>query len=340
MTSACRCPGPGGGAHRLGHRVRRQDEPDGVRRVRAAAARRRGAAQRAPAHRAGPPRRRHRGGVPVGGRRGALREARTSSATRTSRSTCCSRAPTSSGPGYIDRAVEGVGGRSNAVTSFDYTDLLHRACPRDAIDTAIELLADMAFRSTFDPRGDRPRARGHLRGGAHRDGQPAHRDRPPALRPGLRRQSLRPPVLGTPRDDECGHAGASCTAFNHHYYTPENMTLVVVGPVRAEGCRAAGRSHLRARPGHRLQAAPAPAPRPLTGVVRQTVERPEQQAFLALGWQAPRADDRDGDARRSAHHDPRGHARARDWPAAARRRAAGHRREHELLGRRWAVGIV
>jgi len=36
--------------------------------------------------------------------------------------------------------------------------------------------------------------------------------------------------------------------------------------------------------------------RPLSGVSRQTVERPEQQAFLAMGWQAPRADDANGDA--------------------------------------------
>ena len=26
------------------------------------------------------------------------------------------------GPGYIDRTVEGVGGRTNATTSFDFTD--------------------------------------------------------------------------------------------------------------------------------------------------------------------------------------------------------------------------
>ncbi len=44
------------------------------------------------------------------------------------------------------------------------------------------------------------------------------------------------------------------------------------------------------------KAAPAPAPRPLSGIVRRTVERPEQQAQLAMGWQAPRADDPDGDA--------------------------------------------
>jgi zinc protease len=42
--------------------------------------------------------------------------------------------------------------------------------------------------------------------------------------------------------------------------------------------------------------APAPAPKPVRGVVRRTVERPEQQSQLAMGWSAPRSDDPNGDA--------------------------------------------
>ena len=45
--------------------------------------------------------------------------------------------------GHIDRAVEGVGGRSNAVTSFDYTTF-YIIVPSEGIDTALGLLADMA----------------------------------------------------------------------------------------------------------------------------------------------------------------------------------------------------
>src|SRR5438093_9672158 len=52
------------------------------------------------------------------------------------------------GPGYLDRAVEGVGGRSNAVTSFDYTTF-YLILPREALETGVQLLADMAFRSAF-----------------------------------------------------------------------------------------------------------------------------------------------------------------------------------------------
>ena len=54
------------------------------------------------------------------------------------------------GPGYIDRAVEGVGGKSNAVTSFDYTTF-YLLLPKDQLNMGVQLLADMAFRSVFAP---------------------------------------------------------------------------------------------------------------------------------------------------------------------------------------------
>src|SRR2546426_4264383 len=54
------------------------------------------------------------------------------------------------GPGYIDRTVEGVGGRTNATTSFDFTDF-YIMVPKESTETAIQTLADMAFRSSFDP---------------------------------------------------------------------------------------------------------------------------------------------------------------------------------------------
>src|SRR5947209_16979416 len=55
------------------------------------------------------------------------------------------------GPGYIDRVVEGQGGRDNAFTSFDYTTF-QILVPSDGTRTALELLDAMAFRSTFAPK--------------------------------------------------------------------------------------------------------------------------------------------------------------------------------------------
>src|SRR5262249_54771320 len=54
------------------------------------------------------------------------------------------------GPGYLDRTVEGAGGRSNAVTSFDYTTF-YLIMPKEALELGLQILYDMAFHSAFDP---------------------------------------------------------------------------------------------------------------------------------------------------------------------------------------------
>jgi zinc protease len=198
------------------------------------------------------------------------------------------------GPGYFDRAVEGVGGRSNALTSFDYT-VFYILVPSDALERGVQLLADMAFRSVFAPEeivrerqvifeearieADNPKtAIVRQLYGLVFDGNPYGR-----------------PVLGTP---------PTLNAANHdrllgyykHYYTPENMSVVVVGPVVPAAVRALVDRTFGRMASHGLAPTPAPAPEALPGLVRKTVERPEQQAMLAIGWQAPRSNDPEGDA--------------------------------------------
>jgi zinc protease len=198
------------------------------------------------------------------------------------------------GPGYVDRVVEGVGGRSNAVTSFDYTTF-YLILPTEATATGVQLLADMAFRSTFAPE-EIAREREVIFEEAR-----IEQDNP---RTAIVRQlygmvfaghPYGRPVLGT-RETMLAATQERLRAFNRRYYTPENMTLVVAGPVDVAAVRAmVDRSFGQmSKTGYR--STPPPPPRPLGGGARRTTERPEQQAHLALGWQAPRSDDASGDA--------------------------------------------
>ena len=198
------------------------------------------------------------------------------------------------GPGYVDRTVEGVGGRSNAVTSFDYTSF-YLVLPSDATASGIELLADMAFRSTFVP-DEVGREREVIFEEAR-----IEQDNP---RSAIVRQlyglvfagnPYGRPVLGT-RETMQAATQERLRAFNRRYYVPENMTLVVAGPVDPVAVRGIVDRTFGRMPATGYKPVPAPAPRPLTGGVRRTVERDEQQAHLALGWQAPRSDDAAGDA--------------------------------------------
>jgi zinc protease len=198
------------------------------------------------------------------------------------------------GPGHVDRVVEGVGGRSNAVTSFDYTTF-YLILPTEATASGIELLSDMAFRSAFVPE-EVEREREVIFEEAR-----IEQDNP---RTAIIRQlyglvfagnPYGRPVLGT-RETMQAATQERLRAFNRRYYVPDNMTLVVAGPVDPPAVRAMVDRTFGRMPATGFKSAPPPAPRPLTGGVRRTVERAEQQAHLALGWQAPRSDDANGDA--------------------------------------------
>ena len=234
------------------------------------------------------------------------------------------------GPGYIDRAVEGVGGRTNATTSFDYTDF-YLVVPAEALETAVQTLADMAFRSTFDPKEvDRERQVIFEEANIQADNPRTaivrniyslvFADNPYGY-----------PPLGTRDDlgrgDERQAQGVQPSLL-HAGEHDAGRGRPRRGP---EGARP-GRSHLRHGPRHGLQGhtragAPA-APRRLA---------PDGGAPGAAGL--PR-DGLAGPARRRcerrrrgpAHHDPRRLGELAPRPPPARRRAPGQRRQHELLG--------
>ncbi|HEY4908435.1 MAG TPA: pitrilysin family protein [Methylomirabilota bacterium] len=189
------------------------------------------------------------------------------------------------GPGYIDRTVEGQGGRSNAFTSFDYTTF-QILVPSEGTRKALELLEAMAFRSTFDPKeidAERQVIFEESRIETDTPKSAIVRQLYGLVFPG---HPYGRPVLGTPETMNAADR-EKLKGFNQQYYTPENMVLVVVGPVDAKAIRSMVDATFGKRPKTGYAPPPALPPTPLKGVICKTVERPEQQAQLALGWQAP-----------------------------------------------------
>ena len=99
-------------------------------------------------------------------------------------------------------------------------------------------------------------------------------------------------MLGTPETLNAA-TQAKLKAFNRQYYTPENMALVVVGPVDAKIVRALVDQTFGKRPRTGYVPPPVPPLAPIKGLTQMTVERAEQQAHLAIGWQAPSLSDPD-----------------------------------------------
>jgi len=196
------------------------------------------------------------------------------------------------GPGFVDRAVEGAGGRSDANTSFDYT-FYSLVLPTSEASNGIQILTDMAFRSKFDSV-EMARERDVILEEAR-----VEQDSPDtALTRGLNRLVFRDHPYGRSLlGSEATLKGATrerLLAYYRRHYVPDKMTLVVVGPVAPRHIEADVQDTFGRIPpgGHRR--APLAASRPLTDGMRQDVERPEQQAYLALGWRAPSTSDPDG----------------------------------------------
>jgi zinc protease len=189
------------------------------------------------------------------------------------------------GPGFIDRTVEGQGGRSNAFTSFDYTTF-QILVPVDGTRKALELLEAMAFRSTFDPKEIDAERQVIFEESRIETDTPKSAIIRQLYGLVFPNHPYGRPVLGTPETMNAANR-EKLKGFNQQYYTPENMVLVVVGPVDPKAIRAMVDATFGKRPKTGYAPPPTPPLTPLKGIICKTVERPEQQAQLALGWQAP-----------------------------------------------------
>jgi zinc protease len=195
------------------------------------------------------------------------------------------------GPGFVDREVERVGGRTNAATSLDYT-YYYMLLPSRRAERAIEVMADMAFNSTFDPTElarEREVVFEEVRLGE---------DNPRSFL--LRRlyelvftgHPYGFPVLGDPAALRAASRETLRSYYKRHY-VPANMTLVVVGAVDPASVRAAAVRAFGEVAGGSFRRVSLP-PQPALGENRrQSLERSERQAYLGLGWRAPRQRDQD-----------------------------------------------
>jgi zinc protease len=191
----------------------------------------------------------------------------------------------SRGPGFVDREIEAVGGRTNAGTSWDYT-FYYILLPASRAAHGIEILADMVFESVFDPRElarEREVVYEEMRLGEDN------------LRSFLGRRlfnlTFRGDTYGFPVLGDREALGASTQetlrGYYKRHYVPENMALVVVGAVQPDAIRTVANRAFAGVPATGHRRATPPAPRALNDTYREVRARPERQASLGLGWLAP-----------------------------------------------------
>ena len=194
-------------------------------------------------------------------------------------------------PGSIDILIEGVGGNSNAFTSYDYTHY-DVVVPVAALRTGVDLLADMGVNASFPPAeidGEKAVVFEEMRlveddpekFATRRLGQLAYSPHPYGRN-----------ILGT-KEQITALTRAPLNAYYKKFYVPSNMVLVVVGAVTHAQVREAVDAAFGKLPGGTVQRAQLPPPPALTGGRREDIRRPEQQAYLAMGWRAAATSDPD-----------------------------------------------
>jgi zinc protease len=192
--------------------------------------------------------------------------------------------------GFVEREVEGVGGRINAGTSWDYT-FYHTVLPARQAVPGIEMLVDVGVNASLEAdlleaekqvvleemRLNEDTPRRFLVQQLFASAYEGH----PYGRPVIGRADL---IRALGRDTLVG--------FYRRHYVPEMFALVVVGAVDPDEVLRAARSTLGTLPRSGAGRLPMPAPAPARAVRLETV-RPGGQAQLGLAWQAPRLDHAD-----------------------------------------------
>ena len=192
--------------------------------------------------------------------------------------------------GFVDRDVEGVGGRMNAGTSHDYT-FYHAVLPSSRAVATIEMLADISVNSTLDE------TELELEKKVVIEEMRLNEDTPQRY---LARQLYSMvfegypygrPVLGTPEIIQKLTRQTLLTFYRRHY-VPESFTLVVVGPVNPAAILQAAERTLGRLPRSGVQRLPQSAPAALTPQ-KTTTQRPGAVAYLGMGWLGPKLDHAD-----------------------------------------------
>ncbi len=194
-------------------------------------------------------------------------------------------------PGELDREVAALGGISNAGTYFDWTYYYIVAAGR-YFDQILDLQSDAIMNSTIDASEMERERRVVIEEINRRDNFPTTRAlellRTVAFSAHPYKRSILGPRAGIERMPR-----ETLVNFYRTHYVPANVTVVVVGNVRADDAVSKVR---RAYAGFRGPAPSRPArpvEPPITEARRTAAEQDVRVTYLAMGFQAPAARDPD-----------------------------------------------
>ncbi len=187
-------------------------------------------------------------------------------------------------PGSIDAELEGLGGNSNAFTSYDFTHY-DVVVPLSGLRAAAALLADIAVNAAFVPAELESEKKVVFEEMSLTEDDPERFLTRRLTEVAYAAHPYGRPILGT-RQFVRSLTRDTLNAYYKKHYVPGNMVLVVVGAVTPAQARAVAAETFGRLTGPAPVRRPTPPPNPLTAGAGEDLRRSEQQAYLALAWHA------------------------------------------------------
>jgi len=187
------------------------------------------------------------------------------------------------GVAEVAGAIEGVGGRVNAYTSYD-TTVYHATVPSDGLGLALDVLADMVRGSLFDSDELAREIEVVLEEIRRSDDSPPHVCAEALFAAAYRVHPYRAPILGS-RESVASFDRERVHAFYRRWYAPDNLLVVVSGDFEADAFAASVRALFAdAAPAGARRARPAEPPQhaPRAALLR----RPFERACFEIAWPA------------------------------------------------------
>ena len=192
--------------------------------------------------------------------------------------------------GFVERDVEGVGGRMNAGTSWDYT-YYYVTLPAKRLVPGLEMLADIAVNATLDADVLEKEKEVVLEEMRLSDDNPRRRLGRQLYTQLFDGHAYGRQVIGTPELVR-GLTRETLTSFYRRHYVPEAFVVVVVGSVDPRQVLATAATTFGRLPRSGVTRLPVPPP-PAFRPQRQQLTHPGAHAHFGMAWPATRLDHAD-----------------------------------------------
>lgn len=136
------------------------------------------------------------------------------------------------GPGQVAETIEGMGGRINAYTSYEYT-VYHATLSSRHWEKTLDVLADAVLHSIFDPDELEREKKVVIEEISMRRDRPTTRLFEKLMAKAYSVHPYRLPIIGT-QESVSSFTREDILNYMKKHYHPENFTVVVVGDVQAD----------------------------------------------------------------------------------------------------------